>query len=254
MAFAVVAGDAFQVQAEEILTRTDGHLVVGIGEVDHQIVEVVNVIAEEVIGGRVHPVVARTRGQQLAHQLVVRNVQQQRIIDVVAQQISATRAQLAGGIAKQVAEKVRPLVEKRRFRLVQPAFDGRGEQLIDHLFALQRVFVGEKLANHFRFGQPAGEIQMNAAEELRVGAQAGMRNRVALHPSEDELINEVSNGNRLEAGLGSFRRNVRGEFVQALHRPRSVFGVFRRLFGCYKNGQREPAERAEECPFTHRRL
>src|SRR5579864_5880099 len=201
MTLAVVAGNALEIDAQEIFAGADGHLVIRIRLIDQDVVEVVYMIAEQKVGGPVDKVIARLSRQQIMHQLVIRHVQQQRTVDIVSQQVPPADSQLGGGIAEQVAEKVRPFVEKRRFGLVDLAFDGRGQQRINHLLALRGILIREEFANHFRLGQAASEVEVDTAQELGVRAQARVRDMVALHLGKNELVDQVPDGNRLDAGV-----------------------------------------------------
>src|SRR5579863_738004 len=60
MALAVMAGHAFEIDAQKILTGADGHLVIRIRLIDEDVIEVVYMIAKQEIGGTVHKVVAGT--------------------------------------------------------------------------------------------------------------------------------------------------------------------------------------------------
>ena len=230
MTLPVVAGNALQVQAEKILGGADGHLVVRVRLVDVDVVEIVNVIAQQEIGGAIDEIVARAGREQFPDDFIVRPVQQQRIVDVVAQQIAPPGTQFSCAVAEQVAEKVGPLVQKRRFRLVDLALNRRGHERVDRLLALGGTLVRQELADRFRLWQAPCQIQVNAAQKLGVSAQTRVRNTIALHLGEDELVDEIADRRRLAGSARCFGRNLLREPVQTVARWSRLFRMLGRNF------------------------
>ena len=80
-------------------------------------------------------------------------------------------------------------------------------------FALGRIGVRQKFADSGRLRQAAGEIEMDATQKFRIGAQPGVRDAVVLHFRKDELVDEVADRDRLGICARRFGRNFSRQFV-----------------------------------------
>ena len=64
-------------------------------------------------------------------------------------------------------------------------------QLIDQAIPFLRILILEEFANPVGRGQEPGEVQKHSSQELRVGAEPGVRDLVPFHLAEDEIVDET---------------------------------------------------------------
>ena len=108
MAFSVVAGDAFQVDAQEHAAAVDGQFVVGIFGIAGALVGLVYVEADQKVGRSRVVVRARGRRQKAAYKFVVGLVDCQKIVQVFVEEDPARPHSAID--AQQLCEEVSPAV------------------------------------------------------------------------------------------------------------------------------------------------
>ena len=103
--------------------------------------------------------------------------------------------QMVPGIVRpeQFAEVICPLIRE--------SFGA--DQGVDQLVALRRIRVAQEYARLFRSRQKAGCIEGHAPQKFRVCRKWSMRNMVALHSSQDKVVDIILMGQRRERGRRS---------------------------------------------------
>jgi hypothetical protein len=142
-----------------------------------------------------------------------------------------------------VVEEVGP------FRLVRP----RHGQLIDELVAFVGIARREERSQLIVLRQAARQIDVNAAKELFIGRQPGVRYAVLLHLPENEFVDEVLARHRPQCRRGAGRpqpfRQIRGR--RSAVRGADLWMILRQLRLRSEN-RRHPHQQAanqELCPW-----
>lgn len=121
---AVVAGDAFEVDAEEEFGGVDGDFVGGIFVVHLVAVAFEDVAAGEEVGGAGGPGGDGGGGEEVADEFVVGDVEGEGFVDVVVEGVDAFLEELS--VAEEVVEEVGPAVEEGGLVDGAHAADGEG--------------------------------------------------------------------------------------------------------------------------------
>jgi hypothetical protein len=198
---AVVARDTRRVEAEEHSAHVDGQRVDVIETVgDAVVVHALDEPALELVAAADHRQ-RRNRGvhlgrrrQHVVHELVVGPIDLELLLEPVVEGIGA-----GAGLVRhpeQIAPVPRPLLGELVAR----------QQRVDEPVTLVGAAIGDEGADVGGSGWQAGGVEVDAADELVVAAERGVRNAGRLQPAEDELVDEVTVRHRCRRRRGISRR------------------------------------------------
>ena len=187
MVRAVVARDALQVHAHEVLEDHHRHLVGGVFVHDLGAVVSEDCPADQVAGRSDVPIAASIGREQLANEFVVGLIQQQGVGHVVVEQVAPGPANTVLAGTPQIQMPVRPAVAP-----VHAADQG-----VHQLRALVWGAVGDERTSLGSGRDTAGHVEVKPTEKRCVVGGRGMRNSVALDLAEDVVVDEVHPLNRL---------------------------------------------------------
>ena len=193
MPLAVMAGDAFRIDAEEQPRGPYGEFVASVLVVHLGIaIPAHHAMAGHEVGRAIGPGGNGARGDQVAHEFVVRHIELERLVDVIVKAVDPF-AQLFV-VAEHVGEERGPAVEERSHAGGTPADSHgrqRGEQRVDQLLPLIGTAVGREAANDFGAWQAAAQVESDAPQKLGVGSQFRMRDALLLELPEDVVVDQV---------------------------------------------------------------
>ena len=245
---AVVAGDALQVDPQEVPGAADGDVLDAVLVVDGQPVGVVGVVPGQIVGGGRLPVGAGRGRQHLGDQLVVGHVQQQRRVEIVPEEIPSLGADLALGGAKEIAQVIGPAIQIGVGGVVGGGgvHPGAG-QLVDEPGPLVGVGVLQEAPNLVDLRQAAGQVQVGSAQEFGVRRQGSVRNPVLLQLVEDEVVDVVVSADRRRVlRTGQAGCHPAGDLIQlrpaagtGLGRMRLLAGLVLRLAEDHQGGNEQ---------------
>lgn len=137
-----MAGDAFQVDAQEQFSRGDGQRVIGIFLVDIHEIGIVHMVGGQKIDRSVQPTRSRCVREHVPDHFVVRYIVQESKMYIVMEEVAALCHVVVGDL-EQFTEEVGPPREVGRFRLVVVlGIPLDGHQTVDHPLALVRTRIG----------------------------------------------------------------------------------------------------------------
>ncbi len=114
------------------------------------------------------------------------------VVDPLIEEILAFVPDAVGGGFGEVAEPVSPA-----------GFEGVGDgEFVDEFVALSGVRGGDEFVEVEGAADAAGEIEMDAAEELFIRGQRRVGDVIALHGTEDMFVDEVAADNWPGGGGG----------------------------------------------------
>src|SRR4029453_4793844 len=184
----VVAGYAGEVQSQEDPSGIDIEIIdrvqtiadaVIIGSC-RQDVGVIAVAADQVRRWNGAVALGR-RDEEIMNDVIVRTIRAQPLLVPEVKQVALVAVSAPAQHTKQIAPQPAPLFG---------AFLG-ADQGIDQEVALLRIPVRKKSANRLGGRELSGCIDVDAANEFFIAAHRRMRNAVALHASEEMLIDQV---------------------------------------------------------------